>query len=70
MCGRELEYTYDRELRARRVEAYISLYERTGKLPRYWRTNPPRTELSSWSEGFDSWYFDEAGGLFLFENQG
>jgi hypothetical protein len=62
---RELEYAYDRDLRARRVEAYMSLYRRTANLPRYWRTKPARTELSGWSEGFDSWYFDEAGGLFL-----
>jgi adenine-specific DNA methylase len=28
---------------------------------------PPRqgAELSTWSEGLDEWYFDEAGGLFL-----
>jgi hypothetical protein len=62
---RELEYEYDRDLRARRVEAYASLYRRTANLPRYRRTKPARTELSGWSEGFHSWYFDEAGGLFL-----
>jgi hypothetical protein len=38
---RELEYAYDRDLRARRVEAYVSLYRRTatsrvtgGRIPR------------------------------------
>jgi hypothetical protein len=62
---RELEYAYDRELRARRIEAYMSLYKRTDKLPRYWRTNPKRMELSNFSEAFDPWYFGEAGGLFL-----
>jgi hypothetical protein len=63
--GRELAYAYDRELRARRIEAYMSIYKRTGKLPRYWRTNPKRVELSDFSQAFDGWYFGEAGGLFL-----
>jgi hypothetical protein len=62
---RELEYAYDRELRARRIEAYMSLYKRTDKLPRYWRANPKRMELSDFSHAFDGWYFGEAGGLFL-----
>ncbi|HKQ00030.1 MAG TPA: hypothetical protein VJ735_06840 [Actinomycetes bacterium] len=62
---RELEYAYDRELRARRIEAYMSFYKRTDKLPRYWRTNPRRMELSDSSQAFDGWYFGEAGGLFL-----
>jgi hypothetical protein len=62
---RELEYAYDRELRARRIEAYMSLYKRTDKLPRYWLTNPKRIELSDFSEAFEGWYFGEAGGLFL-----
>jgi len=65
---RELEYAYDRELRARRIEAYMSLYKRTDKLPRYWRTNPKRMDLSNFSEAFDDWYFGEAGGLFLTDN--
>jgi hypothetical protein len=30
---RELEHTYDRELRTRRVEAYMTLYKRTRRLP-------------------------------------
>ena len=62
---RELEYTYDRELRARRVEAYVSLYRRTDKFPRYWPTLPARKDINSWSQSFDDWYFGEAGGLFL-----
>jgi len=62
---RELSYAYDRELRAHRIEAYMSLYRRTDKLPRYWRTNPKRMELSDFSEAFEGWYFGEAGGLFL-----
>ena len=49
---RELEYAYDRELK-RRIEAYMSLYKRTDKLPRYWRTNPKRMELSDFSKAFD-----------------
>ena len=60
---RELAFHYDRELRVRRFEAYGSLYMRTKVLPRYWRTNPSRSELSAWS--FDEWYFDESGGMFL-----
>jgi hypothetical protein len=43
----------------------MSLYKRTDKLPRYWRTNPKRMELSDFSKAFDGWYFSEAGGLFL-----
>ncbi len=62
---RELAYTYDRELRARRMEAYVSLYKRTDKLPRYWPINPERRELRDFSEAFHEWYFSEAGGLFL-----
>lgn len=60
---RELAFHYDRELRIRRFEAYKSLYMRTKILPRYWRTNPTRSEISEWS--FDEWYFDESGGMFL-----
>jgi hypothetical protein len=62
---RELEYALDRDLRMRRLEPYMSLYRRTEKLPRYWRTSPARADLSDWSEGFHEWYFAEAGGLFL-----
>jgi hypothetical protein len=62
---RDLAYAYDRDLRACRIEAYMSLYRLTDKLPRYWRTNPQRMELSDFSEAFDGWYFGEAGGLFL-----
>jgi hypothetical protein len=62
---RELAFHYDRELRVRRFEAYGSLYMRTKVLPRYWRTNPRRPELSEWGFSFDEWYFDESGGMFL-----
>jgi membrane-associated HD superfamily phosphohydrolase len=56
---RELVYTYDRELKARRVDAYMSLYKRTATSRRYWRTNPKRIELSDFSQAFDEWYFSE-----------
>jgi hypothetical protein len=62
---RELEHTYDQELRTRRVESYMSLYKRTDKLPRYWETNPLRSEMQGWVQAFDDWYFGEAGGMFL-----
>jgi len=65
---RELEYAYDREVRAWRVQGYISLYKRTANFPRYWPTNPARTDLRSWVDGLDDWYFAEAGGLFLSNN--
>jgi hypothetical protein len=62
---RELEHTYDQELRTRRMESYMSLYKRTDKLPRYWETNPIRSEMQGWVQAFDDWYFGEAGGMFL-----
>ena len=62
---RELEHTYDQELRTRRMESYMSLYKRTDKLPRYWTTNPVRSEMQGWVQAFDDWYFGEAGGMFL-----
>lgn len=63
---RELEYAYDRDLRARRIVSYISLYKLTGNMPRYWPTgNPARSDLLNWGRGLDDWYFGEAGGLFL-----
>ncbi len=46
---RELEHTYDQELRTRRVESYMSLYKRTDKLPRYWPAKQPvRREMQGW----------------------
>jgi hypothetical protein len=63
---RELEHTYDQELRTRRMESYMSLYKRTDKLPRYWPTKQPtRREMQEWVRAFDDWYFGEAGGMFL-----
>jgi hypothetical protein len=63
---RELEHTYDQELRTRRMESYMSLYKRTEKLPRYWPAQQPiRREMQEWVRAFDDWYFGEAGGMFL-----
>lgn len=62
---RELEHTYDQDLRARRVDAYKGLYKLTGKMPRYWPHNPVRSEMHEWPDAFDDWYFAKAGGLFL-----
>jgi hypothetical protein len=63
---RELEHTYDQDLRARRIDAYQGLYKLTAKMPRYWPgTQPVRADMREWPKGFDDWYFGEAGGLFL-----
>jgi hypothetical protein len=63
---RQLEHTYDQELRTRRMESYMSLYKRTGTLPRYWPAKQPiRKEMQGWVRAFDDWYFGEAGGMFL-----
>src|SRR5262245_34183663 len=46
---RELQHTYDQELRTRRVESYMSLYKRTDKLPRYWPGRQPiRSDMQAW----------------------
>lgn len=63
---RELEHTYDQDLRARRIEAYKGLYKLSGKMPRYWPGKQPvRAEMLEWPKALDDWYFGEAGGLFL-----
>jgi hypothetical protein len=62
---RELAHGYDQELRARRIDSYVSLYKRTDKLPRYWPANPVRSEMDGWVRAFHDWYFAEAGGMFL-----
>jgi hypothetical protein len=62
---RELEFSYDKELRTQRMLAYRSLYAKTRTLPRYWRQPPRRGELPSWTASFHEWYFAESGGLFL-----
>src|SRR4051794_22361935 len=65
---RDLVYNYDKDLRARRITAYATLYKLTGNMPRYWTTNPPRDALLGWADEFDKWYFGESGGLFLSNN--
>jgi hypothetical protein len=55
----------DRELRARRLDAYAPLYRRVGALSRYRATASPRAALPTWSDGLHAWYFDEAAGLLL-----
>jgi hypothetical protein len=62
---RELQYSYDRELRTRRMDSYASLYRQTGNMPRYWTNHPARSLLSTWASGLVDWYFREAGGLYL-----
>jgi hypothetical protein len=62
---RELQYSYDRDLRTRRMDAYVSLYRQTGNMPRYWTTTPARSHLNAWASALGDWYFKEAGGLFL-----
>jgi len=63
---RELVYTYDQNLRARRVDAYQGSYKLTSKMPRQWPGEAPvRREMHEWAHQFDDWYFGEAGGMFL-----
>jgi hypothetical protein len=38
---RELEHTYDQELRTRRMESYMSLYKQTDTLPRHLQPKQP-----------------------------
>ena len=62
---RELEHSYDRELRAERVVVYQQLWRITGALPRYqWPAKTTRTEIRGLIERFHAWYF-EVGGLFF-----
>lgn len=62
---RELEHSYDRELRMERVTAYQQLWRITGALPRYqWPSKTTRSDLRDLIERFHTWYF-EAGGLFF-----
>jgi len=63
---RELEHTYDQELRTRRMDSYMPLYKQTDTLPRYWQSKQPiRREMQEWARAFDDWYFGEAGGMLL-----
>lgn len=62
---RELEHSYDKELRAERLNAYKQLWQLTEALPRHhWPKNPTRSEIRELIERCHTWYFD-VGGLFF-----
>ncbi len=64
----ELEHSYDRTLRDKRLERYQELFHISKCLPRYWRAgeSPTRQDLLQFSRDFHDWYFGEgAGGMFL-----
>jgi hypothetical protein len=62
---KELEYGYDRDLRAERVTVYKELWKRSERLPRYHpRGNPTGSAVEQVIEDFHQWFF-EVGGLFL-----
>jgi hypothetical protein len=64
----ELEHSYDRALRDKRLERYQHLFHISRCLPRYWRPAeaPTRHDLDRFREDFHDWYFGEAaGGMFL-----
>lgn len=62
---KELEYGYDRELRAERVAVYKELWKLSEQLPRYHpRRNPTGSAVEQTIEDFHRWFF-EVGGLFL-----
>lgn len=64
----ELEHSYDRGLRDKRMECYQGLFRVTECLPRYWlpAETPTRHDLYRFRKSFHDWYFgEEAGGMFL-----
>lgn len=64
----ELEHSYDRALRDKRLERYQHLYRVSRCLPRYWLPTevPTRQNLHQFRQDFHDWYFGEdAGGMFL-----
>lgn len=64
----ELEHSYDRALRDKRLERYQRLFHISRCLPRYWRPAevPTRQDLRRFRQDFHDWYFGEdAGGMFL-----
>ena len=64
----ELEFSYDRALRDKRLEHYQRLFHLTKCIPRYWRPEdqPTRDDLPRFRKQFHDWYFDtDAGGMFL-----
>jgi hypothetical protein len=64
----ELEHSYDRALRDRRLERYQRLFHISRCLPRYWLPGeaPTRQDLHRFRQDLHDWYFsEEAGGMFL-----
>jgi hypothetical protein len=64
----ELEHSYDRALRDKRLERYQHLFHISKCLPRYWLPTeaPTRRDLHRFRQDFHDWYFGEdAGGMFL-----
>jgi hypothetical protein len=62
---RQLEHSYDKELRSERLAAYRQLWQITGALPRYqWPSKASRSDLRQLMKQFHRWYFD-VGGLFF-----
>ncbi|MEU8265184.1 hypothetical protein AB0C02_31825 [Micromonospora sp. NPDC048999] len=64
----DLEHSYDRALRDKRLESYQQLFHISRCLPRYWRPTevPTRQDLRRFRQDFHDWYFGEsAGGMFL-----
>lgn len=64
----ELEHSYDRALRDKRLERYQHLFHTSKCLPRYWlpAEAPTRQDLRRFRQDFHDWYFGEdAGGMFL-----
>ncbi|HEY3504856.1 MAG TPA: hypothetical protein VGN37_18985 [Actinocatenispora sp.] len=63
----ELEHSYDRALRDKRLECYQELFHVSRCIPRYWPTQvPTREDLHRFRQAFHDWYFGkDAGGMFL-----
>ncbi|MET8150270.1 hypothetical protein ACIBSW_13270 [Actinoplanes sp. NPDC049668] len=64
----ELEYTYDRTLRDKRIDSYQRLFHVTRHFPRYYLDGdrPSGSDLFHYREELHDWYFNQdAGGMFL-----
>lgn len=64
----ELEFSYDRALRDKRLGHYQRLFHLSKCIPRYWQPGeePARSDLARFRESFHDWYFSaDAGGMFL-----
>ena len=57
----------DENLRSRRLAAYPELWEATGAVSRWPRTEPTRDDLETLHESYRSWYYTK-GGLFMSES--